>query len=125
MSGAILVADDEESIRRLVSHRLRSEGYAVHICKDGQEVADLLDDGVEPALIVLDVMMPRLNGIRLLRMVRNGELEVDENLPIVMLTSRGQAEHVLEGLESGADDYVTKPFRGAELLARVRSCLDE
>jgi DNA-binding response OmpR family regulator len=58
-------------------------------------------------------------------MVRNGEFEVDEDVPIIMLTSRGREEHILEGLESGADDYVTKPFKAAELLARVRKCLDD
>jgi two-component system response regulator MprA len=67
-------------------------------------------------------MLPRLDGMRLLRMVRNGEFPVDEGLPVIMLTSRGREEHVLEGFESGADDYVTKPFRAAELLARVQSC---
>lgn len=125
MAGDILVVDDDESIRQLVSHRLGNEGYEVHICEDGQEAADLLKGGFEPILIVLDVMMPRLDGKRLIRMVRNGELEVDEELPVVMLTSRGREEHVLEGLESGADDYIIKPFRAAELLARVRNCLDE
>jgi DNA-binding response OmpR family regulator len=125
MPGTVLVVDDDESIRRLVSHRLENEGYTVRVNEDGQEAADLLEAGFEPVLMILDVMMPRLDGKRLLRMVRNGEFELDEDLPIIMLTSRGREEHVLEGLESGADDYVTKPFQAAELLARVRKCLDE
>jgi two-component system response regulator MprA len=125
MSGEILVVDDDEPIRRLVSHRLESAGYEVRVCEDGREAADLLAEGFEPALTVLDVMMPRLDGTRLLRMVRNGEFPVDADLPVVMLTSRGREEHVLDGFESGADDYVTKPFRAAELLARVRKCLDD
>jgi len=125
MSRDILVVDDDEPIRRLLDHRLRSAGYTVHVCVDGREAADLLETGFEPALAVFDVMMPRLDGTRLLRMVRNGEFPVDADLPVVMLTSRGREEDVLEGLESGADDYVTKPFRAAELLARVKRCLDE
>lgn len=125
MPGTVLVVDDDESIRRLVSHRLENEGYTVRVNEDGQEAADLLEAGFEPVLMILDAMMPRLDGKRLLRMVRNGEFELDEDLPIIMLTSRGREEHVLEGLESGADDYVTKPFQAAELLARVRKCLDE
>jgi two-component system response regulator MprA len=125
MSGEILVVDDDESIRQVVSHRLRNDGYSVRICEDGREAADLLEAGFDPRLIVLDVMMPRLDGKRLLRMVRNGEFFIDPDLPVVMLTSRGREEHVLEGLESGADDYVTKPFRAAELLARVRKSIDE
>jgi two-component system response regulator MprA len=125
MAGEILVVDDDESIRQVVSHRLRSAGYEVRLCEDGREAADLLEDGFEPQLAVLDVMMPRLDGKRLLRMVRNGEFPLDHDLPIIMLTSRGREEHVLEGLESGADDYVTKPFRAEELMARVRKCIDE
>lgn len=119
----ILVVDDDEPIRELVEHRLGADGYAVRVCEDGREAADLLESGFDPDLIVLDVMMPRLDGKRLLRMVRNDEFPVDASTPIVMLTSRGREEHVLEGFESGADDYVTKPFRAAELIARVRKCL--
>ena len=125
MPPVILVVDDDEPIRLLVSHRLESAGYEVRVCEDGREAADLLESGFEPALAVLDVMMPRLDGTRLLRMIRNGELPVDADLPIVMLTSRGREEHILEGFESGVDDYVTKPFRAAELLARVRKSIDE
>lgn len=124
MSSEILVVDDDEPIRLLVSHRLESAGYAVRLCEDGQEAADLLAEGFEPQLVVLDVMMPRLNGTRLLRQIRNGEFPVDASLPVLMLTSRGREEHVLEGFESGADDYMTKPFRATEFMARVRKCLD-
>jgi DNA-binding response OmpR family regulator len=125
MGGDILVVDDDEPIRRLVGHRLRNAGYTVRTCEDGRKAADLLADGFEPQLAILDVMLPRLDGTRLLRMIRNGEFPVDPALPVIMLTSRGREEHVLEGFESGADDYVTKPFRAAELLARVRKCANE
>lgn len=125
MTGTILVVDDDEPIRLLLEHRLRSAGYTVRTCEDGREAADLFKTGYEPAVAIFDVMMPRLDGTRLLRMVRNGEFPVDADLPVVMLTSRGREEDVLEGLESGADDYVTKPFRAAELLARVRRCVDD
>jgi two-component system response regulator MprA len=124
MGPQVLVVDDDETIRRLVSHRLESAGYEVRLCKDGREAADLIESGFEPELVVLDVMMPRLDGTRLLRMIRNGELPVDPGLPVIMLTSRGREEHVLEGFESGADDYVTKPFRAEELMARLRKCID-
>ncbi|WP_311173047.1 response regulator transcription factor [Halobellus ordinarius] len=125
MSQEILTADDDEPIRLLVRHRLESAGYSVRTCEDGREAADLLEGGFEPDMAIFDVMMPRLDGTRLLRMVRNDEFPVDPELPIIMLTSRGREEHVLEGLESGADDYITKPFRAAELLARVRKCIDD
>lgn len=122
MSVEVLVVDDDKPIRLMVGHRLRNAGYSVRICEDGQEAADLLEEGYEPTLVVLDVMMPRLDGKRLLRMIRNGEFPVESDLPVVMLTSRGREDDVLEGFESGADDYVTKPFRAAELIARVKKC---
>lgn len=112
--------DDDESIRRLLDHRLNAAGYTVQVCSDGQEAAELLEGEFEPTLLVLDVMMPRLDGTRLLRMIRNGELPIDSDTPIIMLTSRGQEKDVIEGFESGADSYVTKPFRADELLAQVR-----
>ncbi|GGK72019.1 response regulator transcription factor [Haloarcula sebkhae] len=120
MGDEILIVDDDETLRQLLTHRLESAGYTVRVCEDGQAAADLLDTEYEPALAICDVMMPRLDGTRLVRMIRGGELTVRSDLPIVMLTSRGQEEHVLEGFDSGADDYVTKPFRAQELLARVR-----
>jgi len=120
MGGEILIVDDDEVIRQLLTHRLEGAGYTVRTCEDGREAADLLETDYEPTLVICDVMMPRLDGTRLLRMVRNNELAVRADLPIVMLTSRGQEDHVLEGFDSGADDYVTKPFRAQELLARVR-----
>lgn len=120
MGDEVFVVDDDETIRQLLTHRLESAGYAVRVCEDGRAAADLFDTGYEPALAIFDVMMPRLDGTRLLRMVRSGELAVRSDLPVVMLTSRGQEAHVLEGFDSGADDYVTKPFRAQELLARVR-----
>lgn len=125
MTDDVLVVDDDEPIRLLVSHRLESAGYTVRVCEDGREAADLLGEGFEPSLGIFDIMMPRLDGTRLLRMVRNGEFAVSSDLPIIMLTSRGREEHVLEGFESGADDYVTKPFRAAELLARVEKCIND
>jgi two-component system response regulator MprA len=121
----VLVVDDDETIRRLLTHRLESAGYEIQACEDGREAAEFLDGEYEPDLAVLDVMMPRLNGTRLARMIRNGELAVRSDLPIVMLTSRGREEHVLEGFDAGVDDYVTKPFRSAELLARIRRYIDD
>ncbi|MFC6973458.1 response regulator [Halomicroarcula sp. GCM10025709] len=97
MVGEVLVVDDDETIRWLVAHRLEAADYDVRLCEDGREAADLLGTDYEPDLIVLDVMMPRLDGTRLVRMIRNGELAVPQDLPIVMLTSRGREEHVLRG----------------------------
>jgi len=121
MEDAILVVDDDEAIRRLLRHRLENEGYAVRVCEDGREAANLLETGFEPSMAIFDIMMPRLDGTRLLRMIRNSEFPVDPELPVIMLTSKGREEHVLDGFESGADDYVVKPFRATELIARVET----
>ncbi|MEF8786389.1 MAG: response regulator [Haloarculaceae archaeon] len=125
MGATVLAVDDDESIRRLLDHRLSGAGYDVNTCEDGREAADLLDSGYEPDLLVCDVMMPRLDGTRLVRTIRDGELSVRSDLPIVMLTSRGREEHVLDGFDAGVDDYVTKPFRSTELLARIRREVDD
>lgn len=124
MDGEVLVVDDDDVIRQLLTHRLEGAGFSVRTCEDGREAADLLETDYEPTLVICDVMMPRLDGTRLLRMIRNDKLTVRADLPIVMLTSRGQEDHVLEGFDSGADDYVTKPFRAPELIARVRRYVD-
>lgn len=125
MADEILIVDDDEPIRRLVGHRIESAGHAVRISEDGKEAAALLEQGFEPKLVVLDVMMPRLDGKRLLRMIRNGAFPVDASVPVVLLTSRDREGNVVEGFDSGADDYVTKPFRSAELLARVEGAIGE
>ena len=94
--------------------------YELTVCHDGEECRQTLDDAaVSPDVVILDVMMPRMKGTQVLRAIRRGELAVDPAVPVVMLTSRGQEADVLEGLESGADEYLTKPFSPSEVLARV------
>ncbi|MFB6227791.1 MAG: response regulator transcription factor [Halobacteriales archaeon] len=126
MSGRVVIADDDETIRSILRHKLGSEGFDLQVCEDGGEVRDALDDPeADPDVAILDVMMPRLQGTQVLRMVRRGELAVDPEIPVIMLTSRGREDDVLEGLELGADEYITKPFSPAELLARVENLLEE
>ncbi|MFA1611038.1 response regulator transcription factor [Halobellus rubicundus] len=126
MSQVAVVADDDSTIRSLLQHKLSSSGFSVQLCEDGQAARDTLDTmETDPDVVVLDVMMPRLSGIQLLRAIRRGEVGVDEDVPVVMLTSRGREADVLDGLQSGSDDYITKPFSPNELLARIRKVLDE
>ena len=117
----ILVADDDRIVRRIVVAKLSGLGYEVTEVPDGQEALHLLEGGYVPDLIITDSNMPRTNGLELVRGIRSSpELAT---LPVIMLTSR-QGEHdVIEGLETGLDDYVTKPFSPDELAARVRTVL--
>lgn len=121
----VVIADDDETIRTILQHKLSAEGYQLSICEDGGEVRELLNQAdIEPDLVMLDVMMPRVEGTQLLREIRRGELAVRSDVPVVMLTSRGREDDVLEGLESGADEYITKPFSPDELLIRVQNLLE-
>lgn len=126
MGATVVVADDDETIRSILRHTLSAEGYDLSVCEDGEEARELLEKGtLEPDLVLLDVMMPRLEGTQLLRMIRRGELDIPADVPVVMLTSRGREADVLEGLESGADEYITKPFSPSEVLVRVKKHLGD
>ena len=119
----ILAADDDRIVRRIVAAKLSGLGYDVTQAEDGQEALRLLEDGFVPDLLITDSLMPRMNGLELVRSIRSSPNAALAKLPVIMLTSR-QGEHdVIEGLHTGLDDYVTKPFSPDELAARVRSVL--
>jgi DNA-binding response OmpR family regulator len=116
----VLVVEDEPNIRELVCLHLGLEGYACEGAADGQ--AAFARTEAEPFdLLVLDVMLPGLDGVSLCRAVRRGS--VNRDVPILMLTARNQESDKVIGLESGADDYLTKPFGVRELVARARALL--
>ncbi|MBM3465392.1 MAG: response regulator transcription factor [Armatimonadetes bacterium] len=117
MKTRILVVDDEESIVEFVSMGLRYEGFEVTWADSGRAALDRFRDE-SPALIVLDVMLPDLDGIEVCRRIR-----AISKVPVIMLTARGETDDKVLGLESGADDYLAKPFKFKELLARVRALL--
>jgi two-component system alkaline phosphatase synthesis response regulator PhoP len=118
MSGSILLIEDEYALRMTLGDRLRKEGYAVDCAVDGE-------DGLNKAthqpfdLIVLDVMLPRLDGFAVCKDLRAAGLAT----PVLMLTARGRTAEKVNGLKIGADDYVTKPFKMPELLARIGALL--
>jgi len=117
------VADDDRIVRRIVVAKLSGLGYEVKEAEDGQEALDLIVGGEVPDLLITDSLMPRMNGLELVRSIRSSPDGALSTLPVIMLTSR-QGEHdVIEGLETGLDDYVTKPFSPDELVARVRTVL--
>jgi two-component system response regulator RegX3 len=113
----ILVVDDEQSYRDALRIALEREGFRVEVAADGAEAIARFD-AVRPALVLLDVMLPRISGVDVCRQIRTRS-----QVPIIMVTARNAEIDAVVGLEVGADDYVTKPFRLRELVARVRAAL--
>lgn len=114
----ILIADDERRIRDLVQDSLESQGYEVLAAADGAEALDIFSEDGDIALVILDVMMPHYDGWTVCREIRK-----KSQVPILMLTARGEEFDELHGFEVGADDYLAKPFSLALLLARVAALL--
>jgi DNA-binding response OmpR family regulator len=119
----ILVADDDRIVRRIVVTKLSGLGYEITDVEDGREALDLLEGGDVPDLLITDSNMPRMNGLQLTRTLRASSDPNLSTLPIIMLTSRQGEQDILEGLETGLDDYIIKPFSPDELAARVRTTL--
>lgn len=116
----ILVADDEEHLLNLMKYQLEDAGYSVITARDGEEALDrILHEA--PDLVLLDIRMPKLDGFQVCQRLKKDVLY--RNLPVIMLTVLGETRHKVQGLETGADDYVAKPFVAEELLARVRTVL--
>ena len=116
----ILVVDDEPSILKLIRVNLERDGYEVETAADGKTALELAGR-IRPDLVLLDVMLPGLDGISVCRTLRNEP--ATRNIPIIMLSARGEEVDRVLGLEMGADDYITKPFSPRELLARIKARL--
>ncbi len=116
-SSTILLVDDEESIQTLLTYPLERDGYSVIQARDGEEALRRFgEDHID--LVVLDVMLPRLDGLEVCKRLRS-----QSNVPIIMLTARGEELDKVLGLELGADDYITKPFSIREFRSRIRALL--
>nr|WP_255500806.1 phosphate regulon transcriptional regulator PhoB [Caulobacter sp. 17J80-11] len=115
-----MVVEDEDALATLLQYNLEKEGYQVAVAQDGEEALVQVDER-QPDLIVLDWMLPKVSGIEVCRRLR-GRVET-RNLPIIMLTARGEETDRIRGLDTGADDYLTKPFSTVELAARIRAVL--
>src|SRR5258705_1355770 len=117
---AVLVVEDESALSTLLRYNLEREGYRVFEARDGEE-ALILADEVKPDLVVLDWMLPQLSGLEICRRLRGrGDMR---NVPIIMLTARGEETDRIRGLDTGADDYIVKPFSMTEFLARLRAVM--
>jgi two-component system phosphate regulon response regulator PhoB len=116
----ILVAEDDETILELIRYNLEKEGYRVSLYSSGEKA--LLAAGIDvPDLVLLDILLPGIDGIQVCKLLR-GE-EKTRQVPIIMVTAKGEEQDIIEGLEIGADDYITKPFSPRVMLARIQAVL--
>ena len=113
----VLIVDDDPNLRETVTMVLNSQQYSVHAAPTGRDGLAQVGD-VNPDLVILDVNLPDMMGFEVVR-----ELRRFSNVPVLMLTGRAESTDIVSGLDSGADDYLTKPFKSDELLARVRALL--
>ncbi|MGF1457022.1 MAG: phosphate regulon transcriptional regulator PhoB [Alphaproteobacteria bacterium] len=120
MKPLVLVVEDEDALSTLLTYNLEREGYRVVYARDGDEALLIIDEQ-RPDLCLLDWMLPKVSGIELCRRLRSRPQP--RNLPIILLTARGEETDRIRGLDMGADDYITKPFSMPELLARVRAVI--
>ncbi|MCU0267349.1 MAG: response regulator transcription factor [Acidimicrobiales bacterium] len=114
---SVLIVEDEDSFVDALTVGLKREGFAVRVARDGAEALEVFDDA-DPDIVLLDVMLPKVSGIDVCRQLRSRS-----DVPIIMVTAKGAEIDTVVGLEVGADDYVTKPYRLRELVARIRAVL--
>jgi two-component system response regulator MtrA len=117
MNAKILVVDDDTALAEMIGIVLRAEGFDISFCADGAEALDAFH-AFAPDLVLLDLMLPGMDGIEVCSRIRE-----ESGIPIIMLTAKSDTADVVKGLESGADDYVVKPFNPKELVARIRTRL--
>ncbi|MDR2114633.1 MAG: response regulator transcription factor [Bifidobacteriaceae bacterium] len=117
MTGRIMVVDDDVALAEMIGIVLTSEGYTPDYCTDGAKALTLIRQ-TRPDLVLLDLMLPGMDGIEVCR-----ELRKESGVPVVMVTAKSDTKDIVEGLEVGADDYILKPFKPAELVARVKARL--
>ena len=115
----ILIVEDDSELAKIMQLELSHEGFSTKLAGDGRTALEKISES-KPDLVLLDVMLPRLSGLEILRKVRN---ELKSDLPVILVTARGETIDKVDGLNSGADDYISKPFKIEELLARLNAVL--
>ena len=120
MKPTVLVVEDEDALATLLRYNLEKEGFDATFAGDGEEAMIAVDERM-PDVVLLDWMLPKISGVEVCRRLRNQR--ETRNIPVIMLTARGEEADRLRGLETGADDYIVKPFSMAELMARIRAVL--
>lgn len=114
----VLVVEDEKDIRTILEFMLSREGYDVTVAENGKVAKNIVDERDPVGLVLLDIMLPYFNGYEIITHIRSSEKW--KSVPIIMLTSRPNEKDIVEALELGANDYVTKPFNTTELMARIK-----
>ena len=120
MQPSVLIVEDEAALIELLTYNLEKAGFRTAVARDGEEAIMAVAEA-KPDLVLLDWMLPYVSGIEICRRIRRNPLTSD--LPVILLTARGEEGDRIRGLESGADDYVVKPFSPSELIARVRAVM--
>ncbi|HEX3945793.1 MAG TPA: phosphate regulon transcriptional regulator PhoB [Rhizomicrobium sp.] len=120
MKPNVLVVEDEDALATLLRYNLEKEGFEPTVAGDGEEAMIALEER-QPDVVVLDWMLPKISGVEVCRRMRSRR--ETRNIPVIMLTARGEESDRIRGLETGADDYIVKPFSMAELMARIRAVL--
>lgn len=114
----ILVVEDEKKVASFIKRGLEEEGYTVELARDGEEGLKLIEGGIYD-LILMDLMLPKMDGLQVIREMRSQNVRT----PVLCLTAKDKSDDIVSGLDSGSDDYLTKPFAFIELLARVRALI--
>ena len=122
MSKKIVLAEDEPQIARLIKFKLEKEGFEIEWKDNGEDAFNAIKE-IKPDLALLDVMMPVMDGYQVLKKVK--ENDNLKHIPVIMLTAKGQERDVVKGFDLGSEDYIVKPFRPAELVARIKKILGE
>ena len=117
-SASALVAEDDDQMAEVLRFILEREGYSVQLAPDGRTAQRLIDSAPAPAIVLLDVMLPHVDGYELLARLRGSESW--RGVPVIIVSARSQEQDIVRGLEAGADDYIAKPFKPDELRARIR-----
>lgn len=120
MTAKIIIVEDDPDICEILKYNLEKEGFNIVIFQDGKQALESITK-YPPDLLLLDLMLPGINGLEIARIMRKDERMF--NIPIIMITARSQEMDILQGLELGADDYITKPFRPREVIARIKALL--
>lgn len=114
-----LIIEDDESIAQLLEFLMRREAFSVEVCRDGRTAEQRIVNGVPPALVIMDVMLPYVDGFELIALLRRQPLWQD--VPVLMLSAKSQEHDIVRAIEAGSNAYVVKPFQPQELMARVRN----